>query len=104
MNEVVKAEKGEVFTEEDIKFLHEFDEIKKRYNVWFESKKDALDQFLAERGEDSYTQGDTTVYRVKPYKKKQIDTKKLKEEGLYDLYTRDVWVKGSIRVQINYDD
>lgn len=104
MNEVVKAEKGELFTEDDIKFLHEFDEIKKRYNVWYESKKDALDQFLTDKGVDSYTQGDTTVYKTKPYKKRQVDTKRLKEEGLYEMYTHEVWVKGSIRVQINYDD
>lgn len=104
MNEVVEVNKGELLTEDDIKFLHEYDEIRKRYNVWLDGKKKGFDQFLADKGVDSYTQGDTTIYRTKPYKKKQVDTKRLKEEGLYEMYTHEVWVKGSIRVQINYDD
>lgn len=45
-----------------------------------------------------------TICRTKDYKKKQVDTKALKEQGLYEQFTRDVWVKGSIRVQVNYDD
>lgn len=104
MTEIVPAKKNELLSEEDIRIIKEYDAVSKRYKVWKDSKQKTFEAFLKDRGVDSYTQDGATIYRTKDYKKKQCDTKKMKEEGVYDLYTREVWVKGSIRVQVNYDD
>lgn len=108
MSEIVKKEEFALIPENDLDFLIWFDEQEKRAKVIRDRLKQAGDEFLTENNTDSYTQkkGNATahIYRTKAYKKKQVDMKKLKEEGLYDLYTHDVWVKGSIRIQIEYDD
>ena len=104
MTEIVKTESNELLSKKDLDIIREYDEVSKRYKVWKDSKQKMFEEFLAEKGVDSYTQDGATIYRTKDYKKKQVDTKKMKEEGIYDLYVKDVWVKGSIRVQVNYDD
>ena len=107
---LVKKEKNELVTEEDLEFLIWFDEQKKRAKVIEDRIKQSAHSFLEENGllEDGYkAELDGAVlhiYETKPYKKKQTDTKKMKEEGVYDLYTRDIWVKGSTRIQVEYED
>lgn len=110
MAEIVKAEKNELVSQEDIDFLIWFDEQKKRAKVIEDKVKNAGHQFLEDKGllDTGYqVQRDGArvhIYETKAYKKKQIDTNKLKEEGLYDLYVKDVWVKGSVRIQVEYED
>ena len=110
MKEIVKTEKNELVTKEDLEFLVWFDEQKKRAKVIEDKIKESAHAFLLENDllEDGYKAeidgAKLHVYETKPYKKKQVDMKRLKEEGIYDLYTDDVWVKGSVRIQIEYDD
>lgn len=108
MNEIVETKKNELLTQKDFDLIREYDEISKRYKVWKDSKIESFKNFLKENDTDDYkvTADGVTyhIYETKPYKKKQTDTKKMKEEGVYDLYTRDVWVKGSIRVQVEYEE
>ena len=108
MSEIVKKEEYTLIPEDDFDFLIWFDEQKKRAQVIDEKTKERASEWLESNNTDSYKQtkdGVTVhVYETKPYKKKQIDTKKMKEEGVYDLYTKDVWVKGGIRIQIEYEE
>lgn len=108
MSEIVKAEKHELITQEDFDFIVKFDEYKKRYNVIENKIKQAGEAFLDSQQTDSYTQKQdgTTIrlYKKKPYTKKQVDTKALKEQGLYEDFTKDVWVKGSVVIQVEYED
>ena len=104
MNEIAAVEKQELITAEDVEFIRKFDEINKRYKVWVDSHKAALEKFLTDNGIDSYEQDGVRFYKTKPYKKKQVDIKALKEQGLYDEFVDDVWVKGSLRIQVDYDD
>jgi hypothetical protein len=103
MTEIVKVEDNELLSEEDLMMVRRYDEISKRYKAWRDSKQKEFEAFLDAKGIDSYTQGGTTIYRTQGYTKKQVDTKKMKEEGVYDLYTRDVYVSGSIKVKVEYD-
>ena len=104
MTEIVKAEKNELLSQKDLDMIREYDEVSKRYKVWKDSKQKMFEEFLKNKDTDTYTQDGVTICRTKDYKKKQVDTKALKEQGLYEEFTKDVWVKGSIRVQVNYDD
>lgn len=104
MNEVVKKEETALISPEDMEMIRQYDEVNKRYKVWVDSHKEMFENFLNEHEVESYEQDGVRIYRTKPYTKKQVDIKALKDEGLYDLYTHDVWVKGSIRVQVEYED
>ena len=103
MNDVVVKEEG-LISVEDIEYIRKVDETMKRYKVWVDAHKELFEKFLDEKGLDSYTQDGVSIYKTKPYKKKQVDISALKSQGLYDEFVKDVWVKGSVRIQVNYDD
>ena len=110
MSEIAKKEKNELVTKEDLEFLVWFDEQKKRAKVIEDRIKQSAHDFLTENDllEEGYkAELDGAVlhiYETKPYKKKQIDMKALKQQGLYEEFTKDVWVKGSTRIQVEYDE
>lgn len=110
MSEIVKKEKHELVSPEDLEFLIKYDEYKKRAKVIEDRIKSSAHGFLEENNllEDGYTAeldgAKIRIYETKSYKKDQVDTKALKEQGLYDEFTRKVWVKGSVRIQIEYED
>ena len=107
MTEIAKKGEWTLIPEDSFDFLIWFDEQKKRAQVIEDKLKHDGKAFLEEHNTDSYKQtkdGATIhIYETKPYKKKQIDTKALKEQGLYDTFAKDVWVKGSVRISIEYD-
>lgn len=110
MSEIVKSEKHELVSQEDLEFLIWFDEQKKRAKVIEDRIKQTAHDFLVENDllEDGYKAeldgAILHIYETKPYKKKQVDTKALKDQGLYEDFTNDVWVKGSTRIQVEYED
>lgn len=108
MTEIVKKEEYALIPEDDFDFLVWFDEQEKRAKVIRDKVRTEGKAFLDRNKTDSYKQTKEGVtvhlYETKPYKKKQIDTKALKEQGLYETFAKDVWVKGSVRLQIEYSD
>ena len=104
MNEITVIEKMDLISPEDISMIRQYDEINKRYKVWVDSHKEAFDKFLTEKGLESYEQDGVKIYRTKPYVKRQVDVKALKDQGLYDSFTKEVSVEGSIRISIDYED
>ena len=107
-NEVVTKEDYQLITDEDFDFIIKVDELVKRYKVMMDKYKNGGEEFLEQRGEDSYKQtkdGVTVcIYKTKPYKKKQVDVQALKDQGLYEEFAKDTWVKGSVRIQVEYSD
>lgn len=104
MNEVAEREVYELIPKEDVEFLIKFDEYKKRAKVIEDNIKSKAEEFLEKNNVNEFRQDGIHIYKTKAYKKQQIDLKKLKEEGVYDLYVKDKWVKGAIRIQVEYDD
>ena len=104
----MKQKKNGLLTQKDFDLIREYDEISKRYKVWKDSKIESFKKFLEENDTDDYkVTADGVTYHTSmngALQKRQKDNKKMKEEGVYDLYTRDVWVKGSIRVQVEYEE
>ena len=89
-----------------VDFLKKFYEMKARAKVYEEEINMCAEQFLTENDllEEGYQQDSLKIIRTKNYKKKFVDTQKLKEEGLYDLYTKEVEVEGHIKVSFEYED
>lgn len=108
MNELIEKEEHDLITPEDFDFIVKFDEYKKRYNVIESKLKHAGKEFLDGKETRSYAQkkdGVTVrIYEKQPYCKKQCDTKKMKEDGILDEYQKEVWVKGSVVIQVEYED
>lgn len=104
MNDLELKEDKPILSPKDIEMVRQYDEMRKRYSVWIDSRKEIFDEFLKQQGTRSYTQDGITIYKTKAYKKKQVDIKRMKEEGIYDLYTDEIWVDGSVRVQVNYEE
>ncbi len=108
MTEIVKKEEYGLVSEDDMDFLIKFDEYKKRAKVIEDSIKAKANDFLEANEVESYTQSKDgitlRIYKTKPYRKKQIDTKALKDQGLYEEFAKDVWVKGATRIQVEYPD
>ena len=105
-NDVIEKQFNEIIPKEDIEFLIKFDEYKKRAAVIEDHIKEKAHEFLEKNNllEEGYTQNGVHIYETKPYKKKSVDTKALKEQGLYESFAKDVWVKGSVRWQIEYEN
>lgn len=104
MNEVAEREVYELIPKEDVEFLIKFDEYKKRAKVIEDQIKAKAEEFLEKNNVNEFRQDGIHIYKTKAYKKQLIDTKRLKDEGVYDLYVKDKWVKGAIRIQVEYDD
>ena len=109
MNELINKDFDELVPEKDLEYLIWFDEQKARAKVISDRINHAGREFLEKNNLENYTKvlEDGTkihMYVTKDYTKKQCDTKKMKEEGVYDLYTKDVKVKGSFKVQIDYGE
>ena len=105
-NEVIEKEFYEIIPKKDIEFLIMFDEYEKRAKVIKDHIREQAHEFLVRNNllEEGFTQDGIHIYETKPYKKKQVDTKALKEQGLYEEFAKDVWVKGSTHIQVVYED
>ena len=108
MNDVVEKKANPVLTQDDIKLLYQYDEVSKRYQHFQNKLRQAGKEYLEANGLDQYeiSKGGVTVRlrKVNGYTKKQCDTKKMKEEGVYDLYTKDVQVNETIKFEVEYAD
>lgn len=102
----LREEFNALFSPEEIEMLIKFDELEKRVKAMKDQKNDALKQFLIdnELTEEGFENSKIKISYVKPSKRKVVDTQKLKEEGLYELYTKDSEVKDSVRITIKYED
>ena len=105
MNEIELKEKFDVLVpHETIEQIKSLQEIKARLSVIEEEARTKMKEFLAENNLPEYTQDGITFTSVPGYTKKSVDTNKMKEEGVYELYTKEVAVKPSIRISIEYED
>lgn len=107
MNELEVKEKFELLLpKKDIEFLKKFDEDEKRAKVLKDFIKKKGYEFLESNGllEEGYEQDGVKLSYKKPFTKKVVDTQALKDEGLYELYTKDSEVSGSVSISFKYED
>lgn len=107
MNELTIKDKFELaIPKEKIEFLKKFYEMKARAKVYEDEINVAGEMFLTQNGllETGYEQDGFKITKTKDHERVMIDTQKLKEEGLYDLYAKKVNVKGHIKFSFGYDD
>ena len=59
--------------------------------------KQAIQKAMEEHGIKSFENEDVKISYVAPTQRVSVDTAKMKEEGIYDLYTKTSEVKASVR-------
>lgn len=105
MNEIELKEQFDLlFTPGELEDMRKFDELEKRVAVIKDARKEAVMKFLKDNGLESYRQFDIKLNYIAPFVRKTVDTKKMKEEGIYDLYTKESNVDETVRITIDYGD
>ena len=82
-----------------IGFIHQMNDIENK----IKEMKESILKEMEDRGLSKVEIGDVTITYKQPTTRVSIDTKKLKEDGLYDKYSKISNVKGSISIKVEED-
>ena len=82
-----------------IGFIHQMNDIENK----IKEMKESILKEMEDRGLSKVEIGDVTITYKQPTTRISIDSKKLKEDGLYDKYSKVSNVKGSISIKIEED-
>jgi hypothetical protein len=105
MNELeLKEEFNLLIPDGYVEAYRKYEEDKVRLQMLDAMFKESAENFLEEHGLTEFDQGEIEISRTKDFTKKVVDTQRLKDEGLYELYTKDSLVKGHINIKVHYDD
>ena len=74
----------------------QMDLYQKELNAKLDNFKDALKKAMEENGIKSFENDAVKVMYKEPYTRQSVDTKKMKDEGIYELYTQTAQVKSSV--------
>lgn len=103
-NLIVQEEVNALFSPSDIDLLIKFEEIEAKAKVLKETKTKALLEIMKKYNIKSFKNDDLSITYVEPSVRKVVDTQRLKEEGLYEIYSKETPVKESVRISINYEN
>ena len=87
-----------LINEEIIKELKEFEILKTQMDLKEKEIKQAILQAMEEHNIKSFENDDIKITYIAETTRKSVDTARLKEEGLYELYTTSSNVKASVRL------
>ena len=102
--EMVKSEMNEILTEDDLRTFAFLKEYEAKWNAIKSMKEQMLKDYMKTNGIKQFDSNEVRITYIEPSIRKTIDTKKMKEEGIYDFYTKESKVKDSVRIELKYDD
>lgn len=98
--ELVKYENNQIKLAEDvIAELKAFEVQKAQMDIKEKELKQAILNAMEEHGVKKFENDDIRITYVAPTTRKSVDTARLKEEGLFDLYSKESTVKASVRLE-----
>ena len=92
-----------LFTKEDIELLKKFNELEAKVKFLKKQRDESLKNIFVESGESKFENDDIRIIYKKPSRRKSVDIEKLKEEGLYDYYSKVLNVSDSVIVEVKYE-
>lgn len=106
MNELIKKEFYEVIPKDDIEFIKNFDELEKRAKVIKDTMKTKGYEFLEKNEllEEGYEQDGIRLTWKKPFTRKVVDTQEMIKQGIYEDFTKESKVSGSVLISVIYED
>lgn len=100
MNDLVKVENGEiVIAEKIIQELQDFYVLKARMEMQEKEVKEALQEAMEANNIKSFTNDELEITYIAETTRTSVDTQRLKDEGLYELYSKPSIVKASVRLK-----
>ena len=100
MNDLVRVANGEiVIAEKVLKELQDFYVLKARMEMKEREVKEALQEAMEANNIKSFTNDELEITYIPETTRTSVDTQRLKDEGLYELYTKSSVVKPSIRLK-----
>ena len=102
----LREEFNALFSPEDVEMLIKFDELEKRVKAMKDAKNESLKKFIIDNNltEEGFENNKIKISYVKPSTRRIVDTQKLKDEGLFDDYSKESKMSDSVRISIKYED
>ena len=101
-NNEIKIVENHIELPEAVRFalqkLKEFQITKQEMDNQEKEIKQAIQKAMEENGIKSFENEDVKISYVAPTERVSVDTAKMKEEGIYDFYTKASEVKASVRL------
>lgn len=94
----------QIYTPEETKLIKQFYEMKAQVEILEKEKRKELANIMRENGIDWIENDDFRVSYVGPSVKKIVDTQKLKDDGIYDIYTKESNVSESVRITVKWQN
>ena len=88
----------QIYSPDEIEQIRAFMRLKEEITAIEEDGKRRALEYMKSNGIKSFDGDLFKITYVEPTTKKTVDTAKLKEDGLYDQYTKDTDVKESVRI------
>lgn len=82
----------------ELQKLREFQITKQEMDNEEKAIKQAIQKAMEDNGIKSFENDDVKITYIAPSQRVSVDTAKLKEEGIYDYYTKTSEVKASVRL------
>ena len=97
--ELIKIENGAIALHEEVEMqLKAFQVEKARMEMLEKEIKEAMLQAMEQNGIKSYESENVKIIYKGPTTRKTVDTAALKEQGLYEAFTKESPVKASVSI------
>ena len=97
--ELIKIENGAITLHEEVEMkLKAFQVEKARMEMLEKEIKEAMLQAMEQNGIKSYESDNVRITYKAPTTRKTVDTAALKEQGLYEAFTKESPVKASVSI------
>lgn len=91
------------FTQEETEMLRTFYELKAKVDILEAEKKEDIKQYMIENDIKSFEDDNFKITYIPESVRKTVDTAKLKEQGLYEAFTKETKVKDSVRITLKWE-
>lgn len=100
----VKEQFDVILTEDYINELTRFKELEAKMKVLEEKKRNEILEIMKKFNLKKFENEKIYIDYILPSERTVVDTAKMKEEGIYDSYTKKTQIKESIRFSLKYED
>lgn len=100
-HELVKKDMNEIVSDDLLEKMYQLQALEEQIEIWKHEHKEQIKEIFKKYNIKSFTNDYMTITYVDAHKTKSVDTKKLKDAGLYEEFAKESEVKESVRIKIN---
>ena len=103
MSEIIKQQNNEIFTSQDVETIKLFKEYEVKFKEICNQKREQLLDYMKKNNLTSYNENGLLIVYKKPTTRKQVDTQKLKDLGIYNTVLKESEVSESVSISVKYE-